>query len=98
MNNSRKYKQWLKDQNELMLLHKRCLKTELFYMGVENSTRRKFFQLYDAVMRPETVREYFHKPLRVFIKALVRDQLEDIRDEYPLVKVSKRRKKHNGTI
>lgn len=92
---TREYKQWLKDQKELLELHKRCLKSELFYMGVEPSTRRKFFKLYDMVIRPETIREYFHRPLKIFIEALVRDELDQIRDVYPSPKVRIRRIKHS---
>ena len=83
MAKSREYKEWLRDQKDLLKLHRNCVKTELFYIGVSASTKLKFLKLYDLTMRPETIREYFFIKIRVFIIALVQNRLDEVKDLYP---------------
>lgn len=89
----KEYKRWLKYQQELQDLHKRCIKSELFYMGVDPRTRLKFFRLYDLLIKPEKVREYFFVSIPVFIKAFIRDELDKVKHYYPTVSITKKKHK-----
>ena len=68
------------DRLDLIALHKRCLTTELYRMGATASTRRKFFIIYDYEVGPSKIEGLFYKPIRVFIKCLLRNELNKIAD------------------
>lgn len=65
----------LKDQIEL---HKRVLRQYLIQEDVPFRTRKKFFQLYDMLINTENILKYFFAPCRVFIRALVTNELDKI--------------------
>ncbi len=65
---------------ELIDLHKRVIKTYFVQEGVKFSTRQKFFRLYDYLITVNNIKAYFHKPVKVFIIALVEDRLDEICD------------------
>lgn len=71
---------WRKEDIEL---HKRVLNTELHVMGASFATRKKFFILYNHYINPKNILCYFHRPASMFIKALIRDELDEISQYIP---------------
>lgn len=69
-----------KSDEELVYLHKRCLLNYLIQKDLSLRNRKRFFILYDKYITKTNIREYFHKPLRVFVYSLITDRLDDIRD------------------
>lgn len=67
-----------KAREELIDLHRRCLLNYLIQQDISFTGRKKFFALYDRYIYHGNILEYFHKPLKVFVYALVTDTLEDI--------------------
>lgn len=83
---------WRKEDIEL---HKRVITNYLIQCGYKLTTRHKFFALYDALITPKNILCYFNKPVRIFVKAIVLDRLDEIADIYPDSKPKKRTKKSN---
>jgi hypothetical protein len=82
-------------QKENIELHKRCITTYLIQCSYRVNTRNKFFALYDRYITPGNILCYFNKPIRIFVKALVQDKLDEIGDIYPQKKPKKRTRKSN---
>lgn len=72
-----------KANRELLALHQRCIKTHLTLIGVKVRPQKKFFALYDYYIDENNIREYFHRPIKLFVYALVADRLKEIRDYFP---------------
>lgn len=65
---------------ELIALHKRCLLNYLIQKDLSAKNRRRFFKLYDYYITTANIREYFPKPLDLFVKLLVTDRLVEIKN------------------
>lgn len=69
-------KEILKQNKELVELHKRCIKTYLVSQSCRAPVRNKFFKLYDHYLNERNILCYFYTPLPLFVRALVLNQLE----------------------
>lgn len=74
----------LKARRELLELHKRCIVTYLTQKSVKYRTQKKFLRLYDYYISEKNIDNYFHRPIKLFVKALVLDRLDDIKDYFKL--------------
>lgn len=89
-------KDHLKQNNELLELHKRCITDYLIQKSLKLSKRKKFFRIYDFYINDINIREYFFRPIPLFVYALITDRLNEIRDYMPIEnkpKKNKRKKK-----
>lgn len=80
---------------ELLELHKRVIKTYLLSINISYANIRKFFALYDYYVNPGNIIHYFHRPVRIFVIALIKNTLHKISDYnyiHPIKKHIKRRK------
>lgn len=71
-------KEILKYNKELIVLHKKCITTYLSLKGIKWSTRCKFFKLYDMKISEKTIRRYYNLHIPIFVKALVRNDLDNV--------------------
>lgn len=76
-------KEHLRQNKDLLELHKRCITDYLVQRSMKISKRRKFFRLYDHYIDEVNIREYFFRPIKLFIYALVSDRLNEISDYVP---------------
>ena len=88
-----------KARQELIDLHKRVLLNYLIGQGLEYPTYKKFFVLYDSAITTKNIQKYFHCPCKLFVRALLLQQLEKIAwvgtiGDSHKEKTKKRRKKH----
>lgn len=73
-----------KTNREIVQLHKRCLKHHLrVYFNLKEPSIKKFFIIYDNEINEDNIRYYVNRPLSIFIKALIRKELQTIKDYYP---------------
>lgn len=91
-------KEMLKQDKELVELHKRCCKSWLVQHSLKHSKIKKFFIVYDWYINPHNVRSFFFRPIHIFIQALLLEQLDDISDYIDNNKNGKRKKKRNRKI
>lgn len=91
-------KEMLKQDKELVELHKRCCKSWLVQHSLKHSKIKKFFIVYDWYINPHNVRSFFFRPIYIFIQALLLGQLDDISDYIDNNKNGKRKKKRNRKI
>lgn len=74
----------IKANQELLELHQRCITTYLIqYHNFRPRKIKMFNRLYEHYITHKNIRYYFHRPIPLFVKALVLDKLEDIKDYYP---------------
>ena len=86
-------KEILKQNKELVELHKRCLKTYLVQQSCKARVRNKFFKLYDMYIDEKNIREYFYTPTPLLITYLVLDRLNEVSTYiFKIKKHGKRRK------
>lgn len=71
-------KELLKQNKELVELHKRVLKTYLVSNSCRSKVRVKFFKLYDMYINEKNITSYFYTPIPLLIKALVLDNLDSV--------------------
>lgn len=83
---------------ELINLHKRCLLNYLIQQDLSSKNRRKFFIVYDHFITPNNIREYFPKPLSIFVKTLVLGRLDEIKNFKRCTKKSLRASKKGRKI
>lgn len=76
-------KEKLKINKELIELHKRCITDYLVQRSMKLSKRRKFFIIYDFYIKEHNIKEYFFRPIKLFVYALVTNRLSDIQDYIP---------------
>lgn len=92
-------KEMLKQDKELVELHKRCCKSWLVQHSLNHSKIKKFFIVYDWYINPHNVRNFFFRPIHIFIQALLLGQLDDISDYIDNnTKNGKRKKKRNRKV
>lgn len=87
-----------KAQQELIALHKRCLLNYLIQKDLSAKNRRRFFIVYDYYITTSNIREYFPKPLDLFVKLLILGRLEEIKDFKKCTKKALRASKKGRNI
>jgi hypothetical protein len=75
-------KEFLKQGKELLELHKRVIKTYLVQNSLKHSKMKKFFIVYDHFIDERNIREYFFLSAPIFVRALILDRLEDVRNYF----------------
>lgn len=83
----------IKANKELIDLHKRCIITYLTQRSVRHRTQKKFLVLYDMYIDENNIRNFFHRPIRMFVYALVTNKLEKIENYISTVNKKKRKRK-----
>ena len=68
-------KELKKTAKDLLELHSRVILHWLIEQGVEYPTRKKFWAIYDYYINYKNIYDYFHLPIRVFVIALLKDEL-----------------------
>lgn len=71
-------KEKLKDNKELVELHKRVIKTYLVSRSCRASIRKKFFLIYDQYISEKNILSYLYTPTRILVRALVLNKLEQV--------------------
>lgn len=79
---------------ELIELHKRLVVTYLAQKGLRTTKQKKFFIIYDTYISEKNIRYFFNHPIDLFIKCLIRDELDKISSyiDKDYVKNNKKRK------
>lgn len=85
-------KELKKELQELIELHKRCIKSYLVSKDIKFKTRKKFDKLYDYYIDRTNILDFFFLPVAIFVQAAVKNQLEDIRPYVHRQDKTKRRK------
>lgn len=67
----------LRWNKELIVIHKKCITTHLSLRNIPYKTRIKFFKLYDSIIDETNIRKVYNLNIHLFIKALVRDELDN---------------------
>lgn len=88
----------LKQDKELLELHKRCCKTYLVQRSLKHSKIKKFFIIYDWYINLKNVRNYFFRPISIFVQALVLNQLDQISDYIDNNKANVKRKRKSRKV
>ncbi len=91
-------KEMLKQDKELVELHKRCCKSYLIQHSLKHSKIKKFFIVYDWYINTDNVRHFFFRPINLFIQALLLGQLDEISDYINPNKNGKRKKKRTRKV
>lgn len=91
-------KEMLKQDKELLELHKRCCKTYLVQRSLKHSKIKKFFIIYDWYINSKNVRNYFFRPISIFVQALVLNQLDQISDYIDNNKANVKRKRKSRKV
>lgn len=73
-------KEMLKQDKELVELHKRCVKTYLVQRSLKHRKIKKFFIVYDWYINTSNIRTFFFRPVSIFVQALLLGQLDEISD------------------
>lgn len=73
-------KEMLKQDKELVELHKRCVKTYLVQRSLKHRKIKKFFIVYDWYINTNNIRNFFFRPVPIFVQALLLGQLDEISD------------------
>lgn len=73
-------KEMLKQDKELVELHKRCVKTYLVQRSLKHRKIKKFFIVYDWYINTSNIRNFFFRPVSIFVQALILGQLDEISD------------------
>jgi hypothetical protein len=85
-------KELKKELQELIELHKRCIKSYLVSKDIKFKTRKKFDKLYDYYIDRTNILDFFFLPVAIFVQAAVKNQLEDIRPYVRRQNKTKKRK------
>ena len=81
----------IKANRELVDLHKRCIITYLTQRSIKHKTQKKFLALYDMYISENNIRNFFHRPIKLFVYALVTNRLKEI-ENYMTLKSKKRKR------
>lgn len=69
----------IKTKKELLELHKRCIVSYLTSRGlIKHSKQKQFFKIYDVYVSYKNIDNYFHRPIKLFVYALITDRLKEI--------------------
>lgn len=89
-----------KVDKELLELHKEVLKSYLTQRSLKHKYQKKFFKIYDNYITEKNIRRFFFRSAKLFVYALVTDQLDEIEDYVPVKDkknhVSRKSKKRNA--
>ena len=88
-------KELKKELQELIELHKRCIKSYLVSKDIKFKTRKKFDKLYDYYIDRTNILDFFFLPVAIFVQAAVKNQLEQIR---PYAHRQNKTKKRKGRV
>lgn len=88
-------KEMLKQDKELVELHKKVIKTYLVQHSLKHSKIKKFFFLYDIYVTHRNIRNFFFRPANIFVQALLFKQLDLISDYVDKKKDGKRKRKRS---
>lgn len=83
-------KEMEKQEKDMVELHKRCVKNYLVQRSLKHGKIKKFFIIYDYYLGTENIRNYFFRPIDMFVRFLLLGKLEEIED---YVKADSRKKK-----
>ena len=83
-------KEMEKQEKDMVELHKRCVKNYLVQRSLKHGKIKKFFIVYDYYLGTENIRNYFFRPIDMFVRFLLLGKLEEIED---YVKADSRKKK-----
>lgn len=86
-------KEKIKSDKELLELHKRCITDYLVQRSMKIRKRKKFFIIYHHYINDTNIKEFFFRPIKLFVYALITDRLSEIQDYIPS-KTSKTKKSH----
>lgn len=89
-------KEMLKQDKELVELHKRCVKTYLVQRSLKHRKIKKFFIVYDWYINTNNIRNFFFRPVPIFVQALLLGQLDEISDYVNKDGYGKKRKKRRN--
>lgn len=76
-------KEKIKSDKELVELHKRCITNYLVQRSMKLRKRKKFFIIYDFYIDENNIKEYFFRPIKLFVYALVTNRLSEIQNYIP---------------
>lgn len=68
----------IKTKKELLELHKRCIVSYLTSRSLKHSKQKQFFKVYDVYVSYKNIDNYFHRPIKLFVYALITDRLKEI--------------------
>jgi hypothetical protein len=68
----------IKTKKELLELHKRCIVSYLTSRDLKHSKQKQFFKVYDVYVSYKNIDNYFHRPIKLFVYALITDRLKEI--------------------
>ena len=68
-------KEKIKSDKELVELHKICITNYLVQRSMKLRKRKKFFIIYDFYIDENNIKEYFFRPIKLFVYALVTNRL-----------------------
>lgn len=88
-------KEMEKQEKDMIDLHKRCVKNYLIQRSLKHRKIKKFFVVYDYYMGTENIRNYFFRPIDMFVRFLLLGKLEEIEDYVKQEPGKKRRNKRN---
>ena len=71
-------KEITKIDRELCDNHRKCCITYLVQQGVSHRAQKKFLILYDREVNEDNIMLYYHRPIKLFVCALLRNQLNKI--------------------
>lgn len=66
-------------KQDLIELHKRVLTDYLTREGLNHRNRVKFFHIYDYYISTDNILMYFTVPCKIFVRALIKDKLEQVK-------------------
>lgn len=67
-----------KSNEELIVIHKKCITNYLIQRQIKITRRRQIFIIYDHYINHENIRMFFYRPIKLFVYALVTNRLEEI--------------------
>ena len=87
----------LKTDKELIELHKRCITTYLIQRALKSKYIKKFMTIYDSEITPKNIRAFFHRPIDLFVRAIILNRLDEI-SQYTNMYTKKKKKTKSGRI
>lgn len=85
-------KEKIKSDKELVELHKRCITNYLVQRSMKLRKRKKFFIIYDFYIDENNIKEYFFRPIKLFVYALVTNRLSEIQNYIPKIYDNRKQK------
>lgn len=78
---------------ELIDIHRKCITTYLSLKGVSIKYRRMFWKIYESEVNEDTINYYYTQPINIFIRALLRGELDEIKTNFKRCSKCRKRKK-----